>query len=337
MDARFAIETVNLTKRFPKPKRYRDLVFRPFTTEETTALDNISIRVSKGEIIGLLGPNGSGKTTLLKILSALVFPTEGRALVNGRDVVRQEMQIKKDIGFVISDERSFYWRLTGKQNLRFFAVLNNIPHASIASRISRLVNLVGLEKDINTPFHHYSSGTKQKLAIARGLLAEPKILLLDEPTRNLDSIIAQKLRRFIKEVICQEMKKTVFIATNNLLEAEELCDHIAVIQNGQMKFDGTLKAIKELLPAKQRYVLGLRGWTEDFEKIYQSSPLKQNMVKLNDPSHSNEVMTVRLDLNQQGECLADAFKLLVMSGLKIVSCHQEKRSLNDILETVLTE
>src|SRR3990170_1098309 len=116
----FAIETIDLTKRFLQAKGYGDLVFNPFQRKEVLALDRVSIQVEEGELFGLLGPNGAGKTTLIKILCTLILPTSGRAFINGYDVMKDGKNIRKVIGYVVSEERSFYWRLTGRQNLKFF-------------------------------------------------------------------------------------------------------------------------------------------------------------------------------------------------------------------------
>jgi ABC-2 type transport system ATP-binding protein len=139
----YAIETRSLTKRYPKQKRYRELVLHPFSREMITALEDVSIRIEKGQLAGLLGPNGAGKTTVIKVLCTLVLPTAGQALVNGWDVTRQGRRIRRHIGYVVSEERSFYWRLTGRQNLRFFGTLNNLTGRAREERIEEAIELVG--------------------------------------------------------------------------------------------------------------------------------------------------------------------------------------------------
>ena len=187
------------------------------------ALKDINIRVNKGELFGLLGPNGAGKTTLIKILSGLILPNQGNAYVSGYDLARDGKQARRVVGYVVSEERSFYWRLTGRQNLKFFAILNNLSLSEAKYRIDEVIALTGLDDAADRMFKDYSSGMKQKLAIARGLITHPQILLMDEPTKSLDPLAAMNLRRLIKENIVGENKKTVFLATHNLSEAEELC------------------------------------------------------------------------------------------------------------------
>jgi ABC-2 type transport system ATP-binding protein len=227
------IETFDLTKRYPQIKRYHEIVIHPFQKREITALDGVNIRVKRGEVFGLLGPNGAGKTTLIKTLCTLLLPNEGRALVNGYDIVKEEREVKRCIGYVVNDERSFYWRLTGRQNLGFFAMLNNLTPDRANRRIDEVLQLVGLEANGDKRVKDYSTGMKQKLAIARGMLSDPEVLFLDEPTRSLDPMIAKSLREFIRRNIAEGQGKTVFLSTHNLGEAEELCDRLAIIDRGK--------------------------------------------------------------------------------------------------------
>ncbi|MGA1823026.1 MAG: ABC transporter ATP-binding protein [bacterium] len=234
----YVIETINIKKDFPVTKRFRDLVFSPFNNEKKTALVNVSLSVKKGEVFCLLGPNGAGKTTLIKILCTLILPSAGQAFVGGKDVVANPKSVKKNIGYVISEERSFYWRLNAYQNLQFFAVLNNIPASCLRERIRAVLELVELSKSANMLFKDFSLGMKQKLAIARALLTDPEIIFMDEPTRALDPLYAHFFRQFISETIVGEEGKTVFLATHNLKEVEEIGHRIAIIHNGEIKACG---------------------------------------------------------------------------------------------------
>jgi ABC-2 type transport system ATP-binding protein len=224
---------------------------------EITALDGVNIRVKRGEVFGLLGPNGAGKTTLIKTLCTLLLPNEGTALVNGYDVVKEDKEVKRCIGYVVNDERSFYWRLTGRQNLGFFALLNNLAPDRANRRIEEVLRLVGLEANGDKRVKDYSTGMKQKLAIARGMLSDPEVLFLDEPTRSLDPVIAKSLRDFIRNNIAEGQGKTVFLSTHNLGEAEDLCDRLAIIDRGKIKACGTLDEMKGLLDGKRRYLIEL--------------------------------------------------------------------------------
>ncbi|HNS31366.1 MAG TPA: ABC transporter ATP-binding protein [bacterium] len=245
----YAVEIENLSKKYPLVKRYRDIILHPLTQEKMAALVDISFSIYRGELFGLLGPNGAGKTTLLKILATLILPDAGRVRVNGFDVEKKPGHIKRSMGFVVNEERSFYWRLTGLQNLEFFACLNNINRYLIPERVDKVLALVGLKQEKNRMFKDYSAGMKQRLAIARSLLAEPDILIMDEPTRSLDPAAARSLRDFVRKELVEKRGKTVCMSTHNLHEAEDLCDRVAILHKGRLLACRSPRDIKSLLPA----------------------------------------------------------------------------------------
>jgi len=242
----YVIETVNLTKRFRQSKRYKDIFLQPFINHEITVLDKVNIQVEKGEIFGLIGPNGAGKTTFIKILCTLILPTGGEAFVAGYNIKKESENVRRNIGYIISDERSFYWRLTGYQNLEFFATLNNLGLLEVRHQINKVLEFIGLEKSANVMFQKYSTGMKQRLSIARALLTNPQILFMDEPTKSLDPTIAKTLWEFIETKIVKEEKKTVFFATHNLSEAATYTDKLAIIDKGRI--------CKILDKVKERYI-----------------------------------------------------------------------------------
>ncbi len=238
------IETRGLTKHFyPQREVWKIISTRKgsFRTK-ISAVENVDLHIEEGELFGLLGPNGAGKTTLIKILSSLILPTSGTADVNGYSIC-QELQVKASIGLVTGDERSFYWRLTGRENLKFFAVLQNISPAEFPERLNAIGKVLQLDDFIDRRFDSYSSGMKQRLAIARGLLHNPKILFLDEPTKNLDPIAAAAIREAIKRLTHKE-GRTVILVTNQLHGAEELCDRIAIIHKGKIRVIDTIENIR---------------------------------------------------------------------------------------------
>jgi ABC-2 type transport system ATP-binding protein len=240
----YAIEGFQIEKSFSKKRSLKELVTRPFTPPgRVDALRGVDLHVKKGEIFGLLGPNGAGKTTLVKILSCLVLPDRGRATIGGEDV-REENKVKAKIGLVHSDERSFYWRLSGLENLRFFARLYDVPRARTEARIAELLRKVDLTEAAPRRFSDYSSGMKQRLAIARALLHDPPILLMDEPTRSLDPAAAMSLRAIIRDELKGEGGKTILLATHNLKEAETLCDRIAILVAGSVRQVGTVAEVR---------------------------------------------------------------------------------------------
>lgn len=243
----YSIETHELTKRFVLRKELSEYVTNPHKRDVITSLDSVSMNVREGEVLGLLGPNGAGKSTLIKILCTLILPTDGEAYVNGYDVVKESGRVRESLGFVTTDERSFYWRLTGRENLHFFATLHNIRSDKARRKVEELLDVVHLKNRADELFLNYSAGMKQRMAIARGLLNDPAVLFMDEPTRSLDPGAAKNLRDFIKDHIVKEQGKTVFICTHQLDEAEQLCDRVAILDEGRMKAIGNPGELKSSL------------------------------------------------------------------------------------------
>jgi ABC-2 type transport system ATP-binding protein len=220
---------------FPVVKRYRELLLHPFRPRRTaTALKSVSLEIVKGERIALLGPNGAGKTTLLKLIGGLLLPTLGEIVVNGYSTLRHNDAARKSVGFVMNEERSFFWRLNARQNLEFFASLDNLCGKAMDERILELIHFVGLEAHLDKAVSTYSSGMKQRLALARGLIAEPEVLILDEPTRALDPVACEDLNDLIIERLHKGSRKTLLIATHRLEEAIRLCDKVLIINQGKI-------------------------------------------------------------------------------------------------------
>lgn len=229
------ISLENVCVRYPIPKRYRELALHPFRpAKRVTALKDVSLNVERGDRIAFLGPNGAGKTTLLKLVAGLILPTEGTVRVNGRDTVSDNTAARRSVGFVMNEERSFYWRLTGVQNLQFFGVLDNLSGKDLHRRITELIELVGLGESAHQAVASYSSGMRQRLAIARGLMPDPDVLILDEPTRTLDPVAADDLTQLIADRIHRDGEKTLLIATHRLDEVTALCHRMCVIQKGHL-------------------------------------------------------------------------------------------------------
>jgi ABC-2 type transport system ATP-binding protein len=261
----YAIETFNLSKQFKKALTLRELFTSPLMERKlTTAVKGVSIKVKKGELLGLLGPNGAGKTTLIKLLCTLILPTEGGAVVNGYNIVKEEQQVRENIGLVTGEERSFYWRLTGRQNLEFFASLCGLSGQRAQKKINNIFNLIELQGKEDICVQEYSAGMKQKLAIGRALLNEPSVLFLDEPTKSLDPLASQNMRRFIHKNLVKEQGKTVILTTQRMEEVEALCERIIIIHNGEVKFFGRvadLKAEKTSLEAAFIEIISKKGDT----------------------------------------------------------------------------
>jgi ABC-2 type transport system ATP-binding protein len=200
--------------------------------KEVVAVEDISFEIGRGELFGLLGPNGAGKTTTVKMLTTLLIPTGGTASVAGFDVVKQDNEVRKRIGFIFGGERGLYWRLSGIDNLRYFASLYHVDPEVSRKRIPYLLELVGLKDRGNERVEGYSRGMKQRLHVARTLLHDPEILFLDEPTIGLDPVGAREFRQMIRDL--QSQNKTILLTTHYMFEADALCQRIAVINQGRI-------------------------------------------------------------------------------------------------------
>lgn len=229
-----AVEVEGLTKTFRERRSWWETLRHPWSGRRKTVLRDVGFRVRPREVFGLLGPNGAGKTTLFKILATLVEPDAGRARVHGHDVVEDRGAVRETLAPVIADERSLYWRLSARQNLELFASLYDLPGSEADGRIRRLLDLVGLTDTGRQMVGEFSSGMKQRLLLARALLPEPDVLLLDEPTRSLDPLAAREFRDFLREEIVGREGCTLLLATHDSEEALGLCDRVAVLDRGRL-------------------------------------------------------------------------------------------------------
>jgi ABC-2 type transport system ATP-binding protein len=209
---------------------------------EVEAVRGVTFGVQQGELFGLLGPNGAGKTTTIKMLITLLIPTDGTASVLGFDVVKDAREVRKRIGYVFGGDRGLYDRLSGHDNLRYFAELYAVPPREQRPRIAELFELVGLSGREKERVEGYSRGMRQRLHIARGLLHDPPVVFLDEPTIGVDPVGARELRATIAQLV--EAGKTVLLTTHYMFEADQLCDRIAVIARGEIVAEGTPAALK---------------------------------------------------------------------------------------------
>lgn len=231
------IDTRNLTKIYKK--REKGIFSRK---KKILALDHVDLTINKNEIFGIIGPNGAGKTTLIKILSTLVLPDEGTAVINGYDLLTQESKVKELLGVVTGEyARSLYWRLTGKENLEFFSDLYDMERTEAKRRIEELFEFFGLSDWANELVMKYSTGMKHKLALARALLTDPLILLLDEPTTGIDPKSSHDIRHFVRESL---KDKTVLWTSHNLFEIEQVCDRVAMINKGRIVMQGSPEELK---------------------------------------------------------------------------------------------
>jgi ABC-2 type transport system ATP-binding protein len=237
-----AVEARDLRRTF----RTKQGVLRP-TRKSVEAVKGVSFEIAPGELFGLLGPNGAGKTTTIKMLITLLVPTSGTASVLGHDVVADVRDVRRRIGYVFGGDRGLYERLSGLDNLRYFSELYGVEPREQKARIGALVELVGLTGREGEKVEGYSRGMRQRLHIARGLLHDPDVFFLDEPSIGIDPVGARELRATIAGL--REQGKTVLLTTHYMFEADELCDRIAVIRSGEIVAEGTPAALKGLVSA----------------------------------------------------------------------------------------
>jgi ABC-type multidrug transport system ATPase subunit len=229
-----AIILDSLEKYFPRTYGGWRAFLQPFAAPSLTALRGISLQVKPGEAVALLGTNGAGKSTLLRILATLLLPTRGAALVAGHDTAKEPAAVRRQLGYHAGTDLGFYARLTGRENLRFFGRLNHLSDSFLRSRIPALAERFELGESLEKQVRTLSSGTIQRLSLARALLHQPKVLLLDEPTRSLDALAAADFRRFLKSEVLERQGTSLLFASHTLPEIELLADRVAILKGGDL-------------------------------------------------------------------------------------------------------
>ncbi|MBI5779297.1 MAG: ABC transporter ATP-binding protein [Planctomycetes bacterium] len=241
MDKNAVIETENLTK-----------IYRaPFSKFQVKALDNLNIKVNRGEIFGFLGPNGSGKTTTMKILLGLLIPTSGNAWVLGRPA--SDVAVKDRIGF-LPEESYLYRFLSAEETLDFYGRIFRIPSKERRKRIGELIDLVGLGHARTRQVKEYSKGMARRLGFAQALINDPEVIFLDEPTSGLDPLVARQVKDIVLDL--KKQGKTVFMSSHLLADVENICDRVAILHLGKLQKVG---AVKELISSPDVSEIGIKG------------------------------------------------------------------------------
>lgn len=245
------------------------------------AVNGITLDVQKGEIFGLLGQNGAGKTTTIKMLITLLAPTSGECKVLGLNVLGEEKKIRNRINFIFGGEMGVYRRLSARDNLKYFANLYHIEAQDAKTRISNILELVGLSDKADLLVETYSKGMIQRLQIARGLINDPEIIFMDEPTVGLDPLGARMLRDIIKKL--KEQGKTVLLTTHYMYEADELCDRIAIINKGKLIALDTPANLKQMVQGSSSIELIIENITEEhIQKIKEIQGVKSVLTSSNE-------------------------------------------------------
>ena len=253
------------------PAVQADALWRVFSTKrrpDVTALSNVSLTIERGEVHGLLGPNGAGKTTLVKILSTILLPTGGTARVLGYDVVVDTASVRPLIGIVLGGERGLYNRLTARQNLHYWCALYKMDSNAGRQRSDEMLERVGLSDRAGDRVQTYSRGMRQRLHLARGLLHDPPVVFLDEPSTGLDPIAARDLRTIVRQLSAEG--RTVLLTTHDMAEAEAVCDRVTLIDRGQLLATESPQSLSRLLSRFER--IECEGADDDVLAAVRSAP-----------------------------------------------------------------
>ncbi len=229
-----ALVVEDLEKYFPPTLTDWRALLLPLARLTVRALGGVSFRVAPGEVLALIGANGAGKSTLLRILTTLLLPTRGRATLAGFDIEREAAQVRRQLGYHTGSDSGFYGRLSARENLEFFAALNNLSRMETSRNLARAVELLGLGAELDRQVRTLSTGTVHRLGLARAILHTPAVLLLDEPTRSLDPLAAAEFRRFLKNDLVRQQGTTLLFASHTLAEVEQLADRIVLLDAGRL-------------------------------------------------------------------------------------------------------
>ncbi len=315
-------------------KRYLTYARRGFIRRERRiieALRGVSFKVNWGEVFGLLGPNGAGKTTTVKILTTLLLPDDGNAWVAGYNVVDEPVRVREQIGVVLNVEKGFFWKLTGRENLRYFGMLRGLRGRDLEDRVDEVGGMLGLDKlgAMDKLYEEFSLGMKARLAIARAMLTDPPVLILDEPTLGLDPHSARGIRSLL--VRLARRGKAVLITTHNMFEAELICDRVAIINRGRIAAIGTVAELKRLVTDTVPINIVFTGLAEDGLESLE----KLVAERLGTPARiSGEDRGYRIRMlakpGEEDRIIAESISMLSSMGLKVHRVYVEEPSLEDV-------
>jgi ABC-2 type transport system ATP-binding protein len=277
------------------------------------ALRDISLEVAAGSVFGLLGPNGAGKTTTIKIISTLLLPTRGSVRVLGRDALRSPQQVRRGIGLVLGGERGLYDRLSGYDNLRYFAELYGMGGRAGAHRIAEVLSLVQLDGHERERVERYSRGMRQRLHIARGILHRPRLLLLDEPSIGVDPVGARHIRDLVREV--NRRGTTVILTSHYMFEVEELADRIAIIDSGGIVAAGTVPEIRRIAkvgPVVEGLATGLDR--TELDKV-RRHPATDGLEVIEHDGRQRLIVRLRADWRPRESGLLDLLEALGVAAI----------------------
>jgi ABC-2 type transport system ATP-binding protein len=331
MSTDYAVELANIHKIyhthhfFSKNEAGRRRLYHKKTIH---AVNDVSIGIKQGEILGLLGPNGAGKTTCVKMISGLVRPTGGKVRVGGIDVERNRSKVLRQLGVVLEGTRTVIWPLTPLENLKYFGRLRGVSGKVLKTRAMELLEFIGLKDKVDTQVRRLSRGQRQRLAICISLITDPNVILLDEPTTGLDVSSSRAIRQKVRQMT-REMGKTILITTHDMNVAQEMCDRIGIIDKGKLI---TLRPTGELLDlfADHTYELRLDRMPEA-SRILEIPGVHEAEVCTNgSEGEETFVLQVCQDDQQRSEALYQTMTLLRQQGIVLRSISQRQQTLENI-------
>ncbi len=326
----YAVETRDLTRIFAGKRRFLRRK-KPAEDEEgagtgpVTALDGVSLQIKEGELFGLLGPNGAGKTTLLKILCTLLLPTSGQAFVAGHDITKDVFPIRQRINMVSGGETSGYGLLTARENVWMFSQFYGVPSKVAKERIDELMHVFGLWDKRDAKVRMLSTGQRQKMNMVRGFVTDPDILFLDEPTLGLDVNAARTIRDYVSNWVSEKASKTVLLTTHYMAEADEMCDRIAIIDNGRILACDTPENLKRTIRTETTFRL-------EVDPLRETSSFK-SFAGVKNFSHKQDATTNRSQLTfilEDEAPVAEILSAISAQGAKVHSLQKSEPTLEDV-------
>jgi ABC-2 type transport system ATP-binding protein len=327
-----AIEIERLSKTYGAQTSLGDML-RGRQRPLVHALQDVSLNIMEGEVYGVLGPNGSGKTTLLKILSTILTPSSGQARVFGLDIATQDYLVRDLVALVTAEDRSFYWRLTARENLSFFATLYGLDSVTAARKINDLFKLFELTKAADRRVGEFSTGMKQKLAIARGLLSSPRLLFLDEPTRGMDPASAHALLSMVQSRLIDYFDNTVILTTHIMREVETLCQRVGVLRYGKLAYSGGPQELKKSLRPHDRYLLRLANLNDKTCAALAALPGVERCIR----AEENSEQDLDVTLERDAHALDRVLNAVREQHAVVLDCVKLEQSLEETFRSLFAE
>lgn len=320
-----------LTKRFPIRRPLQSFFRSTGARRHADALRDFSCDIARGEFFGLLGPNGAGKSTLFRMLATLVVPNSGTATIAGLDLQRDANRVRSIVGFVNTDERSLNWRLSARDNLRFYAALHRLWGHSMRTRVEEVLASVELTETGDQMVGQFSSGMRQRLLIARTLIPRPQVILLDEPTRSLDPIAARRFRRFLREELVEQGGCTVLLATHNSEEAMTLCDRVGILDRGRLLALGGVRDLSRDLLGNRVHVRTRTPHHPAFARLVDS----RMIADISSFEEFDGWSAVTFTVSGHDDRCAKVIATLVEAGVVVAEFRRVEPLLADVIEKLV--